>query len=376
MISVIMPVYNGEKYLRQSIESVIQQTYKDWELIIVNDCSTDNSRDIMQSYADADSRIRIVDNSINLKLPRSLNAGFREARGKYLTWTSDDNLYKSDAFEELSYYLECNSEIGLVYSDMDVVDDSLNFLREQSLGVNMLCYGDCVGASFMYRKEVVNKIGEYSPDMFLVEDYEYWIRISKQFGIGHLNKNLYIYRKHIDSLTETRKKDINRQLYKLRRKHLDYLVSSVNIEYKEKLFLETLSQNIDDYENLLNEFWQKDENSNKYMCIKMSNKIDKNKKIVLFGAGIIANRAIVYFGKERIECIIDNSKDRIGKKLQGIDIVSLERYINDMSCDRDSQIVIAVGSDYVLTIAEQLKNNGISEFCWFKAIENCVKETI
>ena len=69
MISVIMPVYNGEKYLRQSIESVIQQTYKDWELIIVNDCSTDNSRDIMQSYADADSRIRIVDNSSNLKLP-------------------------------------------------------------------------------------------------------------------------------------------------------------------------------------------------------------------------------------------------------------------------------------------------------------------
>ena len=77
MVSVIMPVYNGEKYLKQSIESVIQQTYKDWELIIVNDCSTDNSRNIMQSYADTDSRIRIVDNGSNLKLPRSLNAGFR-----------------------------------------------------------------------------------------------------------------------------------------------------------------------------------------------------------------------------------------------------------------------------------------------------------
>ena len=80
MVSVIMPVYNGEKYLKQSIESVIQQTYKDWELIIVNDCSTDNSRNIMQSYADTDSRIRIVDNGSNLKLPRSLNAGFREDR--------------------------------------------------------------------------------------------------------------------------------------------------------------------------------------------------------------------------------------------------------------------------------------------------------
>jgi glycosyltransferase involved in cell wall biosynthesis len=121
MISVIMPVYNGEKYLRQSIESVIQQTYKDWELIIVNDCSIDNSRNIMQSYADTDSRIRIVDNGSNLKLPMSLNAGFRQAKGKYLTWTSDDNLYKPNALEELSRYLDYNSEIGLVYSDMDFV---------------------------------------------------------------------------------------------------------------------------------------------------------------------------------------------------------------------------------------------------------------
>ena len=115
MISVIMPVYNGEKYLKQSIESVIQQTYKDWELIIVNDCSTDKSRDIMQSYADADRRIRIVDYGRNLKLPRSLNAGFREARGEYLTWTSDDNLYKPNALEELFGYLDYNSEIGFVY---------------------------------------------------------------------------------------------------------------------------------------------------------------------------------------------------------------------------------------------------------------------
>jgi glycosyltransferase involved in cell wall biosynthesis len=84
MISVIMPVYNGEKYLRQSIESVIQQTYKDWELIIVNDCSIDNSRNIMQSYADTDSRIRIVDNGSNLKLPMSLNAGFRQAKVSYM----------------------------------------------------------------------------------------------------------------------------------------------------------------------------------------------------------------------------------------------------------------------------------------------------
>jgi glycosyltransferase involved in cell wall biosynthesis len=376
MISVIMPVYNGEKYLRQSIESVIQQTYKDWELIIVNDCSIDNSRNIMQSYADTDSRIRIVDNGSNLKLPMSLNAGFRQAKGKYLTWTSDDNLYKPNALEELSRYLDYNSEIGLVYSDMDFVDVSLNFIKEQSLETDMIYYGDCVGASFMYRREVIDKVGEYEPDMFLVEDYEYWIRVSKKFKIGHINKNLYIYRVHGNSLTGTRKKDINKQLYRLRKRHMEYLISNVTGKYKEMLFLEMLTQNTDDYEFLSAKFWKKYEDVSRYEWVRTSDKIDSDKSIVIFGAGIIANRAIDYFGRERIECIIDNSKDRIGMKLQGIDIVSLDGYINDMGRDRNSQVVIAVGNNYVLAIAEQLKNNGISEFCWFKAIENCVKETI
>ena len=157
---------------------------------------------------------------------------------------------------------------------------------------------------------------------------------------------------------------------------MEYLISNVTGKYKEMLFLEMLTQNTDDYESLSAKFWEKDEDVNRYEWVRTSDKIDNDKSIVIFGAGIIANRAIAYFGKERIECIIDNSKDRIGAKLQGIDIVSLEGCINDMSRDRDSQIVIAVGSNYASIIAEQLKNNGISEFCWFKAIENCVKETI
>lgn len=376
MISVVMPVYNGEKYLKQSIESIIRQSYKDWELIIVNDCSTDNSRDVMQSYADIDSRIRIVDNSSNLKLPMSLNTGFREARGKYLTWTSDDNLYKVNALKELAGYLENNPEIGLVYSDMDFVDASLNFIREQCLEPEMLLCADCVGASFMYRREVLDKVGEYDPDMFLVEDYEYWIRISEQFKIGHLNKNLYTYRMHSGSLTGTRKNDINKQLYRLRKRHMEYLISNVTGKYKEILFLEMLTQNTDDYEFLSAKFWIKDEDISKYKWVRTSDKIDNNKSIVIFGAGIIANRAIAYFGEQRIKCIIDNSKDKVGKKLQGIDIVSLDEYVNDMRYTKDSQIVIAVGSNYVSAIAEQLKDNGISEFRWFKAIESCVKETI
>ena len=92
MISIILPTYNGEKYLSQAIESILSQTEQDWELILVNDCSTDRTGDICQAYTLKDPRIRVIHNEGNRKLPGSLNRGFREAHGDYLTWTSDDNL--------------------------------------------------------------------------------------------------------------------------------------------------------------------------------------------------------------------------------------------------------------------------------------------
>ena len=92
-ISVVLPVYNGERYLRESLDSILAQTMGDFELIVVDDCSTDATSVILAEYAVRDSRIRIIRNAENQKLPRSLNIGFAEARGEYLTWTSDDNVY-------------------------------------------------------------------------------------------------------------------------------------------------------------------------------------------------------------------------------------------------------------------------------------------
>ena len=100
-ISVILPSYNGERYLAQSIQSVIDQTETDWELIIVNDCSTDSTLEIATKFAKIDRRIKVISNEKNSKLPASLNEGFRRAKGKYLTWTSDDNYYKPDALKKL-----------------------------------------------------------------------------------------------------------------------------------------------------------------------------------------------------------------------------------------------------------------------------------
>ena len=89
-VSIILPTYNGKKYIRDSIESIINQTYTNWELIIVNDCSTDDTQKIIEEYQQKDKRIIVINNEKNLKLPASLNRGFEEASGEYYTWTSDD----------------------------------------------------------------------------------------------------------------------------------------------------------------------------------------------------------------------------------------------------------------------------------------------
>ncbi|MFT5212615.1 MAG: glycosyltransferase involved in cell wall biosynthesis, partial [Patiriisocius sp.] len=92
-VSIILPVYNGEKYLSKSIESCLNQTYRNIELIIVNDCSTDKTLEIVDGYLKLDSRIKVLTNSANKRLPASLNIGHLQAQGDYITWTSDDNLY-------------------------------------------------------------------------------------------------------------------------------------------------------------------------------------------------------------------------------------------------------------------------------------------
>src|SRR3989338_10314783 len=98
-VSIVLPTYNGARYLRQSIDSCLSQTYKNIELIIVDDCSTDETPDIVHSYNDP--RIRYVRNKTNQRLPRSLNIGFALTTAEYLTWTSDDNEFLPQAIETM-----------------------------------------------------------------------------------------------------------------------------------------------------------------------------------------------------------------------------------------------------------------------------------
>ena len=129
-ISVILPVYNGEKYVGNAIESVLNQSYKNIELVIVNDCSTDNTLQIVENYAKNDARVKVYSNETNQKLPKTLNNGFDKASGEYLTWTSDDNTYHLDALKKMADVLDNNSDIDLVYADFTICDMEGNVIKE------------------------------------------------------------------------------------------------------------------------------------------------------------------------------------------------------------------------------------------------------
>ena len=209
VISIILPVYNGEDYLASAIDSVLQQTYQHFELIIVDDCSTDKCGEIAQSYANAYANIVYLRNEINLKLPASLNRGFKQAQGKYWTWTSCDNLYAANALEKMLAVIAADEKIGLVYASMQLIN-------EQGENMGLLAAGpaedvilrNVVGACFLYRASVAKKIGEYNCNMFLCEDYEYWLRIASHASIKPIIDVLYQYRRHAKSLSATREREI------------------------------------------------------------------------------------------------------------------------------------------------------------------------
>lgn len=209
LVSIILPSYNGQKYIEKSIDSCLSQTYQNWELIIVNDASTDDTLKIANKYK-YDARIKIIDLSSNLKLPGALNSGFKAAGGKYLTWTSDDNMYADNALEVMVGFIKRDPKCALVYSNYVEIDSESRQIRKVELAEpTELAAQNCIGACFLYRAEVAKLVGDYLKDLYLSEDYDYWMRMSIYGNFVRINKYLYYYRIHNDSLTNKNKKLIN-----------------------------------------------------------------------------------------------------------------------------------------------------------------------
>jgi glycosyltransferase involved in cell wall biosynthesis len=212
LVSIVLPTYNGSRYIRESVGSCLAQRFTDFELIIVNDCSTDDTAAIIEELGQQDARIRIIHNEFNKKLPLSLNTGFAQAKGKYHTWTSDDNYYAPEALEKMVAILEEDTHIDLVYTDYSLVDEEGHVFGTRTfynIYDNFTDWLGC-GACFLYKEEVFRANKGYNPGAFLIEDYDFFMRAYLQFNFFYLpGYDLYFYREHPSSLTSTQGDVVN-----------------------------------------------------------------------------------------------------------------------------------------------------------------------
>ena len=359
LISIVLPVYNGEAYLEESIKSILRQTYSCFELIIVNDCSTDMTETIIRRYMEEDDRIILISNCENQRLPKSLNIGFAVSKGQYLTWTSDDNLYYPEALEKMVNYLKCHKEDGLVYADMNLIDETGRIIGCRKSREGDYYKYNCIGACFLYKKECKDVVGEYNSERFLVEDYDYWLRIAKSFKIGHLPEFLYKYRFHNNSLTFSRMKQIGERLLELKIDYIDDIINHSSQEELRALLFELttygLGMNHVAYDKLLSFI----DNLESVKWILRRKKEKNSSKVWLFGAGAFGSAALQYIGEENVLGFIDNNESKIGTAFCNKSIISLLNYINN---DKHEMIVISTDVRNAYYISEQLELNKIDNY--------------
>jgi glycosyltransferase involved in cell wall biosynthesis/SAM-dependent methyltransferase len=200
--SVILPTYNQAAYLPAAIASVLAQTYADFELVIVNDGSTDGTRAYLDSLTDP--RVRVIHQE-NARLPRALNRGFAAARGELWTWTSSDNLCEPMFLESLIAALDAQPRAVLAVSAFAWIDGHGNLLRvtqDQDLSRRGFLARNPGVASFLYRREAAVLAGEYDPGLEGAEDWDFWQRLVAIGPAVYVPEVLYSYREHAQSMTQ------------------------------------------------------------------------------------------------------------------------------------------------------------------------------
>lgn len=202
-ISIILPTYNGEKFIKEAIESVLNQTFKDWELIIINDGSTDKTPEILNQYQFKDKRIKVIHQK-NMGLVKSLNKGIKITRGKYVARLDDDDIWDdSKKLEKQFKFCEKNPQYVLVGGGVIVIDETgkelFRYLKPQTdEEIRKIILFKCPFAhsSILFRKDEAEKIGFYREDLRFTEDWEFWMRLGKLGKFYNFPEYFIKYRAH------------------------------------------------------------------------------------------------------------------------------------------------------------------------------------
>lgn len=209
MVSIIMTAYNDEKYIEETIKSILNQSYKEFEFLIYNDGSTDESLNIIKKYAKDDNRIKIYDDG-KLGRAKALNLLVLKAKKKYIAnIDSDDPAYKERIAEQIDY-LEKNKKIALIGTGTELIDETGKKIGEiipktstEELKKQMLIGMAFNHSSIMIRRKVLLEVGNYNSTLEAFIDYELWIRVLKKYKVSNLTEILSKKRIHNNQFFES-----------------------------------------------------------------------------------------------------------------------------------------------------------------------------
>ncbi len=209
LVSIIMPNYNCEKYIEETVNSVLNQTYQNWELLIVDDCSSDNSLVILKRFEQNDNRIKVYVNETNKGAAYSRNLALREAKGKWIAFLDSDDLWVPEKLEKQITFMKEN-DYHFSFTKYGQIDQYSNSLNTEVSGPKKVtpkkmfryCYLGCL--TVIYDSEIIG-IVQINDNIKKRNDYAIWLKVCKKATCYYLNEKLAFYRKRVGSISHQSK---------------------------------------------------------------------------------------------------------------------------------------------------------------------------
>jgi glycosyltransferase involved in cell wall biosynthesis len=238
LVSVLIPCYNVEKYVEESINSILKQTYTNLQIVAINDCSTDRTGEILRELAGKDSRMEVVDNDENMKLIKTLNKGITLCRGEYIARMDADDISLATRIEKEVAFLENNPGHDIVstlfYAFRSDNPGRRYFhhspLRDEELRAYLLFKSGVCHPASMIRKRVFTELGlSFETEYLHVEDYALWSKAVYKTKLANIEEALLLYRVHgnqVSSLNEELQTENKKKIFKIHCRHLELPVDS------------------------------------------------------------------------------------------------------------------------------------------------------
>lgn len=229
LVSIIMPAFNADKYIEEAIDSVINQTYANWELLVINDGSTDSTAKIVEGFLSRDTRVQLYNNEENKGLCFTRNRGLQLAKGKYIANLDSDDIALPERLKIQVDFLESNQDFVLLGAACEVIDQegkteytvtrnvAPSYLKSLLLFSNYF-----INSSVMYRAKE-SKALQYNPDYPLSEDYQFFVQLSEFGKIANLESSLVRYRVHGNNISAIKEKELEQAIHQIHKVLLEKL---------------------------------------------------------------------------------------------------------------------------------------------------------